>query len=50
MGGQFIPYPSTWLNQARWEDESISKPVETEEDKIQRKIKELEEATKNEPS
>ena len=49
MGGQFIPYPSTWLNQARWE-ESISKPVETEEDKIQRKIKELEEATKNEPS
>ncbi len=20
-GGQFIPYPSTWLNQARWEDE-----------------------------
>lgn len=22
-GGQFIPYPSTWLNQKRWEDESI---------------------------
>ena len=19
--GQFIPYPSTWLNQKRWEDE-----------------------------
>lgn len=24
-GGQFIPYPSTWLNQGRWEDE-----IETE--------------------
>jgi len=22
-GGQFIPYPSTWLNQKRWEDETI---------------------------
>lgn len=22
-GGQFIPYPSTWLNQKRWEDEGI---------------------------
>lgn len=22
-GGQFIPYPSTWLNQKRWEDESV---------------------------
>ena len=21
-GGQFIPYPSTWLNQKRWEDET----------------------------
>ena len=21
-GGQFIPYPATWLNQRRWEDES----------------------------
>lgn len=24
-GGQFIPYPSTWLNQKRWEDEDIEK-------------------------
>ena len=23
-GGQFIPYPSTWLNQKRWEDENIT--------------------------
>lgn len=23
-GGQFIPYPSTWLNQKRWEDEQIT--------------------------
>ena len=21
--GQYIPYPSTWLNQKRWEDENI---------------------------
>lgn len=21
--GQYIPYPSTWLNQRRWEDEDI---------------------------
>lgn len=21
--GQYIPYPSTWLNQRRWEDEGI---------------------------
>ena len=28
-GGQFIPYPSTWLNQKRWEDEDIqsNKPM-----------------------
>lgn len=27
--GQYIPYPSTWLNQRRWEDEDIqeSKPM-----------------------
>ena len=23
-GGQFIPYPATWINQRRWEDESIA--------------------------
>jgi len=22
--GQFIPYPSTWLNQHRWEDEGLT--------------------------
>lgn len=22
--GQYIPYPSTWLNQKRWEDENIA--------------------------
>ena len=27
-GGQFIPYPATWLNQRRWEDEvQPAKPV-----------------------
>lgn len=27
--GQYIPYPSTWLNQRRWEDEDIesNKPM-----------------------
>ena len=27
--GQYIPYPSTWLNQKRWEDEEIenNKPM-----------------------
>ena len=24
-GGQYIPYPATWLNQRRWEDEGITK-------------------------
>ena len=24
-GGQFIPYPATWLNQRRWEDETPQK-------------------------
>lgn len=23
-GGQYIPYPATWLNQRRWEDEGIT--------------------------
>jgi len=26
-GGQFIPHPSTWLNERRWEDEVADKPV-----------------------
>lgn len=26
--GQYIPYPNTWLNQKRWEDESIIKGAE----------------------
>lgn len=26
--GQYIPYPSTWLNQKRWEDEDVvDKPM-----------------------
>lgn len=32
--GQFIPYPSTWLNQKRWEDESI-----LSEQKIKQEVK-----------
>lgn len=26
--GQYIPYPSTWLNQKRWEDENINTPTQ----------------------
>ena len=25
-GGQYIPMPTTWLNQERWEDEPVSLP------------------------
>jgi hypothetical protein len=30
-GGQYIPYPATWLNQRRWEDEP-DKPFQEDED------------------
>ncbi len=26
-GGQFIPHPSTWLNEGRWQDEGVSLPA-----------------------
>lgn len=26
--GKFIPYPATWLNQKRWEDETAQPPAE----------------------
>lgn len=26
-GGQFIPYPATWLNDGRWQDESVTLPI-----------------------
>ena len=29
-GGQYIPNPTTWLNQERWEDELRSNNVNTE--------------------
>lgn len=28
--GQFIPFPSTWLNQRRWEDEASEQPIQFE--------------------
>ena len=34
---QYIPYPSTWLNQKRWEDELISKKDFEEEWKLELK-------------
>lgn len=30
-GGQYIPYPATWLNQRRWEDEP-DKPLQEDDD------------------
>lgn len=33
--GQYIPYPSTWLNQKRWEDEDIQ-PNDTNMSALQR--------------
>lgn len=27
-GGQFIPHPSTWLNEGRWQDEGVVLPAE----------------------
>lgn len=29
--GQFIPHPSTWLNEGRWADEATAKPLSTTE-------------------
>lgn len=30
-GGEFIPHPSTWLNQSRWQDEVVSSPEKPED-------------------
>lgn len=38
---RFIPHPSTWLNQERWDDE-LPAPRETEADRMQRLARELE--------
>jgi hypothetical protein len=35
--GQFIPNPSTWLNQGRWADEPTKKPISTLEAFLDRK-------------
>ncbi len=34
--GQYIPYPSTWLNQRRWEDEDI-KTIQKKNEKVEYK-------------
>ena len=36
--GKYIPYPSTWLNNKRWEDE-----FETEEEKEEKMLQRLKE-------
>jgi hypothetical protein len=35
--GQFIPYPSTWLNKGQWADEPTKKPISTLEAFLNRK-------------
>jgi len=35
--GQFIPNPATWINQGRWADEPIKKPLTTMEAFLNRK-------------
>ena len=35
-GGQFIPHPSTWLNQRRWEDDLGTLKRESTSERIQR--------------
>ena len=37
-GGQFIPYPATFLNQRRWEDEEQQKEVGEIEKEILREL------------
>ena len=42
-GGQFIPYPSTWLNQERWKDELLEpEKKESALDKFKREMEEKE--------
>ena len=40
-GGQFIPRPSTWLNQKRWEDEITVEGQSAEETYMDKKLKEI---------
>ena len=32
--GKFIPYPTTWLNNARWEDEEVPEPEKDEHEEL----------------
>ena len=41
--GKYIPHPTTWLNQKRWEDELNDSHEETEEERIKRLEKEVSE-------
>ena len=40
--GKFIPYPATWLNQRRWEDEVKEKPPITLEEEARELVKQCE--------
>lgn len=46
--GQFIPYPSTWLNQRRWEDEIVTQQKKTINDPIEYKVLNTDEMTEEE--
>lgn len=40
-GGQFIPMPSTWLNQRRWEDEGVESSAEAMKNKANSEVEEI---------
>lgn len=48
-GGQYIPYPSTWLNQRRWEDEvKVNDTQDAMFDRLKQKAIEIDKALGNE--
>lgn len=48
-GGQYIPYPSTWLNQRRWEDEvKMNDTQDAMFDRLKQKAIEIDKALGNE--
>lgn len=49
--GKFIPYPATWINQRRWEDEiNVEDPTESMFDRVKKKAIQIDRAIGNENS
>lgn len=46
-GGQYIPYPSTWLNQKRWEDETVERGGMNDFTELMEKARLEDEQTRN---